>query len=454
MRNIFLLAGIMMLAANAQFSTPQASSPMLNTSQDAGVAASEGFRPWLSVNGLYRRDLDSGTAGQSVGQFYPSFSGGLSGWKNWRTRKLTGSYSGSGTHRNGTFAGQDNTWTQSHTGTLLYEEQLNRQWSVGASQLGGLTYGGFGYGSAFGVIGTPGLTSGSGPGSSSDPNSGLGDFAGNGVVDGELIASQTKFSISSASVNYLATQRLAFTAAGGAALVRRGSQQYSQNNFQGSGKLAYQLSERAQIGGYYVYGAYRYPSRFGGINSQSAALSLLLQLSPSRMISASAGAGMMNSEFVGQVAIDPALAALLGGASLLEVKKARFFIPSFQFSFVQELPKGSFSVGAARGFNAGNGILMAGVRDSFSAAYSRPLNSRIGLTAATSYQRLSGRIGTIGVTEGIQGGMLVSVRMVGSLSFTAQAGGRYLSVTTQPRRREVLAGFGLAWMPGGEPFTF
>lgn len=248
MRNIFLLAGITMLAANAQFSTPQASSPMLNTSQDAGVSASEGFRPWLSVNGLYRRDVDSTLSGQAAGQFYPSLSGGLSGWKSWRTRKLAGSYSGSGTHRNGVFAGQGNTWTQSHTGTLLYEEQLNRQWSVGASQLGGITYGGFGYGSAFGVTGTPGLSSGASPGGSSGSNpSGVGDFAGNGVVDGELIASQTKFSVSSSNVNYLVTQRLAFTASGGVALVRRGSQQFSQDNFQGSGKLAYQLNDRAQI---------------------------------------------------------------------------------------------------------------------------------------------------------------------------------------------------------------
>lgn len=445
----------MMLAANAQFTTPQISSPMLRTGQDTAASATEGFHPWLSMNGLYRRDVDGTTPGGAAHQFYPSFAGGMSGWKSWQRRKLAGSYSGSGTHRSSILVGRDNTWTQSHTGTLLYEEQLSRQWSVGLSQLGGITYGGFGYGSAFGMTGAPGLTSGLGPGISSDPNaSGLGNFAGNGVVDGELLVSQTKFSVSSGSVNYRATQRMSLSASGGAALVRRGGQQYSQDNFQGSGRIAYLLSERTQIGGDYTYGAYRYPNRFGGINNHSASLSLMLQLSPTRTISGSGGAGIMSSEFIGQVPIDPALAGLLGGTSTLEVMKTRYIIPSFQVSFIQDLPKGSFTVGASRGFNAGNGILLAGVRDSFMTAYSRPLNTRIGLTGSASYQRLSGRIGTIGVTQNMQGGVMMSIRMVGSLSFTAQAGARYLAVTTQPRRREVLAGFGLAWMPGGAPFTF
>jgi hypothetical protein len=97
--------------------------------------------------------------------------------------------------------------------------------------------------------------------------------------------------------------------------------------------------------------------------------------------------------------------------------------------------------------------LLAGVRDTVLAGYTRILTQRIGLSWTASYFRLSGRVGTIGTTENIQGAALMSIRIFRSFSFTAQGGLRYVEVPGTSRRREVFAGVGLAWMPGDDPFT-
>jgi len=214
------------------------------------------------------------------------------------------------------------------------------------------------------------------------------------------------------------------------------------------------LNARTHLGGEYTWGAFRYPNRFGHVRNQTAMITGRLQLSSTTVLLWAAGVGKMNSEYVGAVPIDPALAAILGADVFLQVTQARFLTPSYRFQYIQRLQRGSFFGSADRSFNAGNGVLMAGVRDTGSLGYTRILNSRIGLTWIASSQRFSGRVGTLATTLTSQGAVNMSVRIAGSVSFTTQGGFRYTSVTTAPRRREVFAGIGLAWTPGGDPFSF
>jgi hypothetical protein len=162
----------------------------------------------------------------------------------------------------------------------------------------------------------------------------------------------------------------------------------------------------------------------------------------------------MQSEFVGTVPIDPVLGELLGTGSLLKVTETSFLTPYYYAALSKQFERGSATVNAGRGSTVGNGVLLAGVQDHVMAGYSRTFNSRIGASWFASYNRLSGRVATLQISQIVQTGGMLSIRIYRSVSFTTQAGLRYQTLSSTPRRRDVFAGVGLAWSPGSNPFIF
>ena len=455
MRYVTFLVLMAAFAARAQVGGGQGRLPSIPTDGGSTTqAADSGFQPWLSVNGTYTHYLDKTPSEVSYGGLQPGFAGGISGWKNWNQKKFEAGYTGSVNGVSNSNSGAD--WTQNHTVMLSYSQQVNQKASFGFTQVGGYTHGGYGYGSAYGITGVPGLSSSFGPGfaASGASNGDFGDVSNNGVVSGELLSTLSKFSLSSASVSYMLNQRWMVSGMGGVSFVRRSGQQYSQDSFQGGGGISYRLTRKSQIGGEYMQQNSRYSNLFGGVSSQSAMLNFQTQLSQTVTVSVGGGTGLIRSDFVGPVPIDPSLAELLGTTTVLQATQIRFLTPYYSASVSKQFERGSFSASAGRGSSAGNGVVMAGVQDTAIVTYSRTLNERIGTSWFGSYNRLSGRVATLAVTQTAQTGGMFSLRVFRSVSFTCQGGFRYQSIATSPRRRDLFAGFGLAWSPGDHPFIF
>lgn len=453
MRNLITLAIVTALAATAQVGGSEGRPPTMPTAGGTGnFAESHGFRPWLVVNGTYRKSLDENKDSSSYSHIIPALGGGISGWKAWNHKRFEGSYTGSTNEYNTASHSAD--WTQSHILMLGYSQQVNQRLSFGVSQIGGYTMGGYGYGSAYGVTGVPGLSGSLGFGSDGSLSSEFGNLANNGVASNELVASRTKFSLSSGGVSYMLDRRWMASAYVGAWVMRRPQQQYSQDSFQAGGSISYALTETSQMGGEYSQQKSRYVNLFGGVSSQSAMINFQTQLSSTVRMSAGGGVGMVRSQFVGPIAIDPALAALLGTGTVLQVRQTDFITPYYNVNVSKQFERGAIMIGASRGTSTGNGIVMAGIQDSGLVNYSRTLNSRISASWFASYSRLSGRVATLSVTQHVQTGGMLAVRMIHSFSLTAQAGLRYQSIAPLPRRRDLFAGLGLAWTPGSVPFIF
>ena len=455
MRHVTFLALMTAFAARAQVGGGQGRLPSIPTDGGATTSAQDsGFSPWLSVNGTYTHYLDSVPSQVAYQGLQPGFAGGISGWKSWNQKKFEASYAGSTGGASNTTSGSG--WTQNHTVMLGYSQQVNQKASFGVTQVGGYTHGGYGYGSAYGITGVPGLSSSFGPGSTASGalNGEFGDVGNNGVVSGELLSTLSKFSLSSASASYMLDQRWMVSGMGGVSFVRRSDKLYSQDTFQGGGGISYRLTQKSQMGGEFMQQNSRYSNLFGGVSSQSAMLTFQTQLSQTLTVTGGGGIGRIRSDFVGSVPIDPALAALLGTSTILQATQTSFLTPYYSAGVSKQFERGSLSIQGGRGSSAGNGVVMAGVQDTATVSYSRILSERIGTSWFANYSRLSGRVATLAVTEAAQTGGMLSLRVFRSVSLTCQAGFRYQSVSTTSRRRDLFAGFGLAWSPGGHPFTF
>lgn len=443
---------------HAQFGGLGGGTSPIPTSDAASSAASTGFKPWLSANGYYSRILGDQALPSGImrEQLYPAFAGGIGGWKSWNNRNFGANYSGSGSTRNYSTDSTAPSWQQNHVGTLGYSQQVNQRLSFSVSEALGKTYGGLGNGSAYGATGAPGLSSSFGPGAgANDILSGLSSgISQNGIVDNEFFDSKVTFSMTSGNVGYLLSMRTKISAFGEVAFVRRASRNYDQRVFGGGGSITHRVSRTMELGGGYERMETRYPNVFGGVTSNSGYTTFRVDLTPHTVFTASAGVGLLNSTFVGSVAIDPAIAEIIGSGSILQVTTTRFMTPVFNGNLSQAFKVGTFTLNAGRGINPGNGVVYAGVRDTGSVSFSRPIGDRIGLSAVGSYYRMSGRVGTLAVNQSTQGSGMLSVKIVHSVSFTMQAGVRATKSAENYNRKELFGGIGLVWQPADHAFIF
>ncbi|MBK7925913.1 MAG: hypothetical protein IPJ98_00025 [Bryobacterales bacterium] len=129
-------------------------------------------------------------------------------------------------------------WRQSYVGNLTYGQQVSQRLKFSVQQMGGLSDGGFGYGSAFGANEIPGMTSGDGSGGMTTLDSGgasLVDSANNGLVDNELFSNRTKFFSGGGSLDYRISQRVQVSGWGQTSFISRSGSVYGLDNYGGGG---------------------------------------------------------------------------------------------------------------------------------------------------------------------------------------------------------------------------
>ena len=434
-------------AQSGGFGAGAAADPFAVTGAASGMATS-GWRPWLSVNGNYVTTVNDS---QQLGDLAPATAtggGGLGGFKNWNRKTLAYGYNGTVAYNPS--SSNLSKWRPTQVATLSYAQQVSQRLKFSLSQLGGLTYGGYGVASAYGANGIPG-SSGSG---TLGADGSFGDPGINNAVDNEIFNGRSVFYLGTGSLSYLFSDRLAVTFSGGANLIRRNQGIRGTDMYNGAAELRYRLSRRATIGTGATYSASSYSNLFGNVKALFGHFGMVYQINASTSINLDGGVGKITSTFIGSVPLPPEIAEIIGASGLLVVQQTDSWSPSYNVTFTKRTQFGSFMAGANRGFSVGNGLVMAGIRDMAVVTFTRPLTPRIGVGINGSATHMSGRVGTFGSTETAQTGGNCSFRLVRGLNATANAGIRYVGVPSRSHRSDLFVGGGLVWSPGEQPFTF
>jgi hypothetical protein len=443
-------------SASAQtggFGGGAAADPFSMPGVASGSAVSSSLRPWLSVNGSYGNNLNSSQQLTSLAPSAASGSAGISGSKNWAMKSLAGGYSGSISYNPNSTSSLPK-WRPAQVANLSYSQQVSQRVKFSLSQMGGLSYGGYGVASSYGINGVPGTSGSYVTGGGSDGTASFGDPGINGIVDNELFNGRSVFYSGIGSVSYLMTNRLAISGSGSASIVRRDQGIRGTTSYLGSGRISYRLSQRITVGGGSAYTTSNYTGFFGNVRSLFHNGGIGYQVNPTTTVSVDAGAGQITSKFVGQVALPPEIAEIIGGSGILQVQENTSWSPAYSFSLMKRAQFGTFMAGVSRGFSTGNGLVAAGVRDMALLSFNRSLSQRVGFGLNGSASRMSDRVGVFSATETAQAGVNLSYRIVSGLSLTTSGGARYVGVPSRSHRSDIYVGIGLSWTPGELPFSF
>lgn len=409
------------------------------------------FRPWVAAQGNYTEVLGTQQLPGSVRRDFYGYGGtaGISGAKVWERTSVAIFYTANYQRFGGRLAREG----MSQVGGVSVSHRVTGRVGLFASQLAGSSLGGFGYGAPAGVLGGWGLA-----GQALLPESGLlaaplTDPAANGLVDNEFFGSRVNFYVTSGGVSYQPSLRWSFSAGGQAGYVRRKGRGLRDLDSAGAfGQAAYRLSERTMIGAGYNFGTFSYPKFFGGNRVQVANLFLSHQVSQQTRVTLGVGGYRMDTTFLGAVATDPEIAALLGVPAQLEVQKRHFYGWQGMAAVNRSWRTWGANVSYLHGVNPGNGVVLASRRDSVFGSLSRSFG-RLNFGAHGGFFRWSGLLQNARLTSG-QAGLSTGLRIKGDLYFGLNGGYSFFDSPTQPRRWQRFASAHLTWSPSGAAFRF
>ena len=253
------------------------------------------FRPFLTVNGSYDAGLngvsvDSNGALVNDRSYGVSVGFGISGFHSWKHTKVGLDYSGGFSHYSKQFydgfSGQNLNLSISH--------QLSRHTTVNFNNSAGL------YGSNRTAPSLPQTVE-------FDPTTTT--YA----PTNEFFDSRTINLSSQASLTMQRSTRLSISLGGDGFLTRRRSTAlYGVTGMGAHGDIQYRITKRSTIGAVYQYMHFGFTRIFSSTDAHAVAASYSLAISRSTQLSAFGGVIRYETIFVQSVAIDPAIAALIG----------------------------------------------------------------------------------------------------------------------------------------------
>ena len=334
------------------------------------MAASQiDFRPFVSLTGTY----DTGLNGVSVtangipvndASYGVSIGFGVSGLHSWKHTKIGLNYSGDFSHYSKSF--YDGLNSQSFQLSLTH--QLMRHAVLSLSNSAVL------YGSN---RATPAL-----------PQTIEFDPATTYVPTNDFFDNRTISVSTQASILIQKSTRLSYSIGGDGFLTRRRSTAlYGTTGYGAHGDLMYRLSRRSTVGAMYSYMHYAFTGLPGGTDAHSVVGSYSRSLSLSMQLSVSGGITKYENVFVQRVAIDPAIAAVIGISSALRVSYQNNFMPNIGFRLSKVVPRGTVFINVSNSLDPGNGLFLTSTSTNAGVGYSYSGLRRWAITAGANYNR-------------------------------------------------------------------
>jgi hypothetical protein len=394
------------------------------------------FRVWAGVSGVYDSGLVpvSTTATGSItnvsGSEGVEANFGASGSRQWQRDSLSLDYSGSFRHyvNNSSFDGIDQFLG------LHYERVLSRRFTLSVAETGGISK------LANGAYTYLPLTA----------------IDLQGAPTNELFDSRTYYSQSRVALIFRKSARLSFSFFGQGYLVRRQSDALAGlNGYSGGADVAYRISKRQTLSLNYFYTFYDYQRTFGNANVQTVSAGYSIGLGRRWDASFSLGGSYAEARGEQQVAVNPAIVAIIGVSTITATFDNHIAVPYGAASIVRRFNRSALSVNASTGVSPGNGVYLTSRATSTSASYSYVGLRRWTMGLSFAYSELSsvGQVG-LGKYDSYQTGAGATYR-IGAHMFTQfRYDYRHYSANDNFYMKDSQrVSIGFAWSPGDLPLA-
>jgi hypothetical protein len=394
-----------------------------------------GIRVFAGVNGTYDNGLvpisvdQNGQIANPGGLYGVEGYLGVYGTKRYGRSSLGIDYRGSYRWYNSSqyFNGTEQAFS------LGYVRQMNARWVIDLRQVAGTTS--FGAGNFLG--GTP------------LPPTLIG---GSSLI---FFDNRTNYVQSSASTYYRQNARWTWNLNGSGFWLRRQSNSlFGMNGWFAGGSLSYAYSRRTSVALGYTFSRYEYPRAFGQTEFHSLQLGIQHRFNRIWAINLSGGVMRLDSKGLTTVALDPAIAAILGTSEVIQAFSASNAAPRYGATVNGTFRTFNVSFGYDRGAFPGNGLFLTTINDTFSGSYSYTGIRRWNFGAsfngfkARSYGATYEPIFTYGAGGG------VTYAMSSQWHFSGRYDWRHVnSEATNFIRNSSRITVGVVWSPGDLPLS-
>jgi hypothetical protein len=248
--------------------------------------------------------------------------------------------------------------------------------------------------------------------------------------------------------------RLSFNVGGDGFLTRRRSTAlYGVTGVGAHGDIQYRATKRSTVGAMYSYMHYSFTGIFSGTDAHSVSATYSATLSRSTQMSAIGGVTRYETVFVQSVAIDPAIAALIGISSAQRVFYQKNYSPNIAFRLSKNVPRGTVFLYAGHSLSPGNGLFLTSTSTSVGTGYNYWGLRRWSISTGADYNRSKSVGNVIGVYGSYSANLSVSRQVApkthGVLSFNVR---RYDSGDFKNYNKwSYGARLGLSFSPGDIP---
>jgi hypothetical protein len=273
----------------------------------------------------------------------------------------------------------------------------------------------------------------------------------NDIYDNRVI-----FAGVSADLTYMLTHRLSFNIGGEGSLVRRQSTAlYGATGGIARGDLQYRISRHSTLGADYRFSYFDYTRGFGNTDIQSAGLDYSTQFTPHLQLSARVGAARVESQSLAEVALDPAVAALLGESVAIQAAYRLNYVPDVQVRLAYTLRQSRFVLAYLNQVIPGNGVYLTSRNDSGNASYSYSGVRHWNFGVNGGYGRMSALVQTIGAYTVYGGGAGITRDLTKGLHAVLRLDSQHYDIASSAlfRHNEYRASLGLTFSPGDLPLA-
>lgn len=219
------------------------------------------------------------------------------------------------------------------------------------------------------------------------------------------------------------------------------------------GDVQYRLTRRATIGAVYNYSHFAFSHLISNSNLQGGAAAFAYQLSRWWEFSGYGGFDRVETKFVQNVPVDPAVAAIIGITQSSQIVYSVRYIPNYSGRLSRTFHRGVFYVSGGRAVTPGNGLFLTSDVTVVSTGYTYTGLRRWSFGANAAWEEAN----SIGNVIGGYGGESVYVNMshklIRSISLVAGLSGRKYTSGAFAGYNQIVytATFGLGWTPGDVP---
>jgi hypothetical protein len=226
------------------------------------------------------------------------------------------------------------------------------------------------------------------------------------VPANELFDNRTQFLQSRVDLVWQKTARWSFGFGGEGFVVRRRSFALAGlNGYSARANVAYRLSRRQTLSANYEYSYFDFQRQFGNAKLQSGTLGYSIGLSRKWDFSTQLGGTRVATSGLTQVAIDPAIAAIVGQNVAIVTFSRVLYVPFGEARLIRRYDRSALTIAYTMGVTPGNGVYLTSRQNVGTAGYSYTGYRRLTAGLNASYGTMTAIGQTLGQLTNFQAGM-------------------------------------------------